>query len=595
MYFFSLRKKMAFPLIVMAMVALVAASFVTSFSTGTAHAATATPADQSVVFQGTPGTVTLLTAGPGLPTNGPALGNTADSDMDALTDAPPLDATAQTSAPTSTDITVNKGNGSHAEGVQHNFVGLTDPTQAAGNNGVGRSELTPPDQGLCTGFDPGVLGQAVVFEPINSALRETSVDGQALPGNPLLGNKDVGFSKFWEPNAFSDPRCFFLPESQTFIFTVIGAVQSGPDLGGTTTDIAVFNRKGFAVYQIDTTFGGKFFGDQPHVGYDSNNLYITTDAFNANAAGFNGSDLFAVPLRQLITEAATLNEVSFPPVTLAGIPIRTLEPAIGTSPTQTEYLMNSFPFTATSRILSTTQLGFWTVTHGEDLIEGNGQNLTLTGKVIQSETYGFPVGAVSTGTGVTTNGITSEAILNPDDSRLLQVQFIDGHLWSALNTSLTVGTDPVVRDGIAWFDVDARAATVDNQGYIAAAGSYLMYPAILHNHAGNTVITFSITSATLNPSAAFVVTTGKHDGANNNRNNRGTDFGSVQIVALGGAPHFSFTDALASGARPRWGDYSAAALSPNGQDFWLATEYIAPGTTDPFDNWGTQVTAVDGH
>ncbi|MGH2509259.1 MAG: hypothetical protein ACRDHZ_17905 [Ktedonobacteraceae bacterium] len=593
MYFFSVHKKKAFPLIVIAMVALIAASFATSFSSGTAHAAST--ANSSVMFQGIAGTVSRLSVSQGLPTPGTALGNTADSDGDDLANAAPLTAAEQTSAPSSNGVAVNMGNGAHIDGVQHNFLGLTDPNQAAANGGVGQAEVTPPDQGLCTGFDPGVRGQAVVFETINSALREMSVNGQALSGHPLLGNQDVGFSKFWEPNAFSDPRCFFLPDSQTFIFTVIGIVQSGPDQGQTDTDVAVFNRRGFAVYQIDSSFGGKFFGDQPHVGYDSNNLYITTDAFAAVGPGFFGADLFAVPLRQLETEITTLNEVFFPPVTLAGIPIRTLEPAISTTPTQTEFLMNSFPFTATARILSTNQLGFWTVQHGEDLIEGRAQNITLSGRVIQSETYGFPVGAVSTGTGAVTNGITSEAILNSGDSRLLQVQFIDGHLWSALGTSLTVGTDPVVRDGVAWFDVDAREGAMANQGYIASAGDYLMYPAILHNQAGNTVITFSMTSATLNPSAAFVVANGDRDNDVNSRDHEsGTHFGNIQIVAQGAGPHLSFSDALAVGGRARWGDYSAAAFAPNGEDFWLATEDITPGVTDPFDNWATQVTAVDG-
>ncbi|MGH2478584.1 MAG: hypothetical protein ACRDHW_02870, partial [Ktedonobacteraceae bacterium] len=195
----------------------------------------------------------------------------------------------------------------------------------------------------------------------------------------------------------------------------------------------------------------------------------------------------------------------------------------------------------------------------------------------------FPVGAVSTGTGVATNGITSEAILNPDDSSLLQMQFIDGHLVSALNTALTVGSDPVVRDGVAWFDVNARMGTIADQGFVASAGNYLLYPAILRNHEGTTVMTFSITSATLNPSAAFVV-----------RDRHAAGFGNVQIAAMGGGPHLSFSDTLARGARPRWGDYSAAAFGLNGHDFWLATEYIDANHPAPFDNWATRVFEVSG-
>jgi hypothetical protein len=270
-------------------------------------------------------------------------------------------------------------------------------------------------------------------------------------------------------------------------------------------------------------------------------------------------------------------------VSLAGIPIRTLEPAISTTPTEIEYLMNSFPFTATARNLTSNQLGFWKVEHAEQLIEGKTQNITLSGRIIESETYAFPVGAVSTGTGVTTNGITSEALLNPDDSRLLQVQFIDGHLWGALDTALTIGNDPVARDGVAWFDVEARAGKVEHQGFIASAGNYLLYPAIFRNREGSTIITFSITSATLNPSAAYVLSV------------RNQKFGTIHIVAQGSGPHLSFSDTLASGGRPRWGDYSAVAFAPNGQDFWMATEYVDAAHPDPFDNWATRVFAVRGN
>src|SRR5713101_5460333 len=73
--------------------------------------------------------------------------------------------------------------------------------------------------------------------------------------DPLLGNKDVSFANFWEPNAFSDPRCFFDSSTSTFFFTVIGFLQSGPDKGNTSIDVAVFNTSGFAVYQIDSSFG----------------------------------------------------------------------------------------------------------------------------------------------------------------------------------------------------------------------------------------------------------------------------------------------------------------------------------------------------
>jgi hypothetical protein len=243
-------------------------------------------------------------------------------------------------------------------------------------------------------------------------------------------------------------------------------------------------------------------------------------------------------------------------------------------------LLNSFPF-ADADITPNPiaqQLGFWTVTHDVGVSNGHPGNVTLTGAIIRSEIYGFPVNAVSTGTGMVFNKIlTSEAFLNPDDSRMQQVQFINGHLWAALSTAVSIENDPVARDGIAWFNINAATGNVSTQGYVASQGNYLLYPAILRTTEGTTAISFTITSTTINPSAAYVV-----------RPSTSSQFGPIHIAASGFGAHVSFAEVLFNQAR--WGDYSAAVLDPNGRDIWLATEYIpSPANQDPFDNWGTRV------
>jgi hypothetical protein len=565
------RSKTRILLSMIALLGIVGAMLVVVVSSRTTYAAAA-----SAQFHGTPGTaIRLSTSRPSLtnPTNAggkrmipnhiPAhLANTA-----AISSLPAIGSTA-----------LDRAQGS----LLHNFNGMSDVDQTAVNGGTGVGEVTPPDQGLCVGFDPGVPGTKVVFQAVNSALRETSVNNGPLPGAPLLGNKDVSFANFWEPNAFSDPRCFFDPSTSTFFFTVIGFLQSGPDKGNTSIDVAVFNTSGFAVYQIDSSFGGTQFGDQPHVGFDNNALYASTDQFNVPGTAYFGAALFVISKSQLVATVPAPALVSFGPLSLAGIPILTLQPAVSTTPTNTEYLLNSFPF-ADALITPnpiTQQLGFWTVTHDIGVSNGHPGNVTLTGVIIRSEIYGFPVNAVSTGSGVTDkNGVTSEAFLNPDDSRMQQVQFINGHLWAALTTAISIQNDPAARDGVAWFNVDAAAGSVSTQGYIASQGNYLIYPAILRTSAGTTAITFTITSATINPSAAYVV-----------RPSTSSHFGVIHMAASGFGPHLSFSDTLPVVGRPRWGDYSAAVLDPNGNDIWLATEYIpSPANQDPFDNWGTRV------
>jgi hypothetical protein len=177
--------------------------------------------------------------------------------------------------------------------------------------------------------------------------------------------------------------------------------------------------------------------------------------------------------------------------------------------------------------------------------------------------------------------------LNPDDSRMLQVQAVQNQggveLWASLSSAVTIKGDPSARDGVAWFKIDAAAHQVAKQGRLGSSGKYLLYPAILHSGDGRTVVAFSTTSPTLNPSAAYAVMDSGEDG-----------FGSIRIAATGTGAHVSFSDILFG--TPRWGDYSAATLDLDGEDVWMATEYIGPppgGTDLTEDNWGTRVFELD--
>jgi hypothetical protein len=139
--------------------------------------------------------------------------------------------------------------------------------------------------------------------------------------------------------------------------------------------------------------------------------------------------------------------------------------------------------------------------------------------------------------------------------------------------------DITARDGAAWFQIDPVGQRITSQGYVAPKGAYLLYPAMLAPQYGPAAMVFTITSGTINPSAAFTTL-----GAN-----------TITTVAAGTGPHLSFSDAPPYDTA-RWGDYSFAAIDPNGTGIWLATEYIPPAAfQDPYDNWGTYVFEVAGH
>ncbi|HEV7127821.1 MAG TPA: hypothetical protein VGN32_10310 [Ktedonobacterales bacterium] len=475
-------------------------------------------------------------------------------------------------------------------GLLHNFNGLSDADQSAAQANP-PAEVTPPDQGLCTGFDVSRKGHPqVVWEAVNSAVAEYTTGGKLLAG-------PFSFATFFDPNAFSDPRCFYDMQAHTFFFTVISCVTCGPPgTADSKNDIVVLNAHGRALYQVDSSLGGTCFGDQPKTGYDSHALYVSTDQFCGPSGNtYLGELLIGLSKPQLVAEAATVSQVSFGPLSIASIPVLGLEPAFGDD-SGIEYLLNSFPFDQFGNNNSVSnQLGFWKVTGDQNITTA-----TLSGQIIGSETYAFPVPAASTGTGAVTcvpfvvtvdcpGGILvqSEAFLNPDDDRMLQIQLVNDEqhglqLYASLSTALTVGSDPSNRDGAAWFVLDPTHATITDQGYIAVAGAYLLYPSILHTNEGTTALAFTLTSTTINPSAAFVV-----------RKSTSSVFGPVMPVALGTSPHVSFAGPLVG--RTRWGDYSALELDPNGVDIWSATEYIPPKAhQDPVDNWGTRIWDVMG-
>ena len=471
----------------------------------------------------------------------------------------------------------SKGRGS----VTNAFDGLNDLT-----NDRLFGALTPPDQGLCVGPDHTLKGAPdAVWEVVNEVGQETTKSGAVLTGPLNLP------TLFQDPNAFSDPRCLFDPATQSFYFTEISFPASGPNSTQTNTvnDVLVINSRGAATYQFDSSLGGQCLGDQPKVGFDNNALVISTDEYcGPTLSNYEGAIVQVISKSQLVNEGTTVNWAQSTPVSLAGDPVVGLDPAINTG-TPTAYLVNSVPFNAdgSNNALGTT-LGLWTLTNTASVTTGNGAPF-LASKVLPSEPYAFPVPAPSTGTGATSKfggqTITSETALNPDDSRLsAPLNATPGpggsvNLWTSLDAAVNPTGGTATKDGAAWFEINTSAGRVINQGYVAAAGgASLLYPAVVAGHNGTATMVYTITSPTLNPSAAFSVI-GRP---------------GIQIVAPGSGPHQSFSDAPPFNS-PRWGDYSWATTDPESSQIWMATEYMPPTSEwDGFDNWGTYVFGVNG-
>ena len=439
-------------------------------------------------------------------------------------------------------------------------------------------EFEPPDQGLCA-------GNGFAMDMVNSAYTIYKSDGAVVSGPfNVNGPFDEGLTEFT-----SDPRCYYDPTTNTWFATIL--FISGGDFGSTFgetshLDIAVNSPNGPAlngstgdptnpwiVYQIDTTdLGGNgcpCFGDQPRIGIDSQNLYVTDDEFSINGPEFDGSEIYAFSKKDLVALNPTVHFAHFPHLSVGGTTPLAPQPALTTGNPGAEYFLGSLDPNGTFD----QRLAVWALTNTSAVSSGG--KPTLSSLVVTSEAYGVPPGAQQKG---------ATSLLDSGDDRMQQTQFIKGSLWGELTTAVTIPGDSTGRAGAAWFKVQPHltGGTLDSktkvlqQGYVAVQGRYFIYPALQVAPDGGGVMVGALSGSDLFPSAAFTTLTPGSDA-----------FGPVQIAARGSTNY--------DPGSTRWGDYSWAVLDPSGKSVWLATEYVPPKssqTPDGIRNWGTRVMNV---
>lgn len=431
-------------------------------------------------------------------------------------------------------------------------------------------EFEPPDQGLC-------VGNGFVIDAVNSALTIYRSNGQVVLG-PLNVNAlyDEGFAEFT-----SDPRCYFDKSTNTWV-AIILFIRA--DNAEARTDIAVSNSgdptKTWTVYHLEASDDGTLgqpthtscpcLGDQPLLGIDQTNVYISTNEFPLVGNGFNGAQIYAISKSQLFGLSKKVHFVQFDNLSIGGTIAASVQPATTNGESDGEFFLNSLdPFgTFDNRI------GVWAMTNRGAV--GKGNVPTLSSTIITSEPYGVPPHAIQQG---------STSTLDAGDDRMQATQFINGDIWGALGTAITIPGDSAPRDGIAWFQVHpslshglVSPSMLVHQGYLASLGNEVLYPAIQAGPDHTAAVVFTFSGPNAFPSAAYAVM----------RENQHT-FGAITIAANGTGPYVQGT---------RWGDYSYATLDPDHNRFWLATEYVPPvssQTTDGTKNWGTRVIEIDGH
>lgn len=460
---------------------------------------------------------------------------------------------APAAAATSAALTKTASGGT----VLANFDGTSSLDSAVTNFGA---EFEPPDQGLCA-------GNGFVVDMVNSAYRVYDTNGNTLAG-PFNVNKPFrdGFKEYT-----SDPRCHYDAATNTWFAVIL--FLNGP-FTESRLDIAVTKdpTKDWNVFRINTTHKGgpgcPCFGDQPTLGIDGSNVYVTTNEFSILGPEFNGAQIYAVDKSDLVANAKKTHFVHFTNLFIGGAQAASVQPALTTGSPGAEYFLSSLDPNGTGD----NRLGVWAMTNTSAV--GSGRMPTLSSLVLDSEAYAIPPPAQQKG---------AKSKLDSDDDRMQQVQFIRGEIWGALGTSFKPAGDNKDRAAGAWFRVrphlsgsSLSSASITGQGYIQSKGEYVINPAIQADASGHAVVAFTLTSASRFPSAAFALL-----------GSGGSDFGAPVVVAAGTGPY----DKKAT----RWGDYSWAVLDPSGTSVWMATEYIparASQTIDQLRNWGTRVFQV---
>jgi hypothetical protein len=536
------------------------------------------------------------------------------------------------------------------------FEGLNHYQQRYSNKG-NQFSLEPPDQGMCAGngFVVEVVNDVFnVFDTSGNSLLPDNTSTNIVGGLPRNVNHAVDLNSFYRYPAainrttgafgpeITDPSCIYDPDSGRWYMVVLTL-----DRVGTTSALSHVNHLDLAVsqtsdptgtwniYKIDVTNDGTntgganpgpYLGDYPHIGADSNGIYLTTNAYPWCCNGFSGAQIYALSKSQLAAGAATVNLVHFDTSGMVNVPsdAGSTQPGFTVWPANSpdgrgggdrEFFMSSnaadeaqMPVSGDNGTHTSKQIIVWTMT-GTGSLASASPSLDLGNRVLSVGIYGVPPKARQPGSGgapgvdtpqghcindTTTATISGTGcwrlLFNPpapahnevvstidaNDTRMQQVYYANGKLWAALDTALNPDGG-AQRAGIEYFIVNPNAGKVDVQGYLGAAGYDLTYPAIAATASGRGVMAFTAMSDVNNlyPSAAYAAIDAKV----------GASTWDVVPGGDGAATDDGFTSYKAQVGNPprtRWGDFGAAVA--DGNTIWIASEYIAHACS--YTTWG---------
>ena len=499
------------------------------------------------------------------------------------------------------------------------------------SNGGNQFSVEPPDQALC-------VGGGYVLESVNDVLKVFDTAGNLVAG-PTDLNTFYGYPAAINRRtgqfgpSITDPICYFDPDTQRFFHVTLTLDRVGTSSrlsGKNHLDIAVSqtaNPAGsWSVYRLpvqnDGTDGtpnhhctnGPCLGDYPHIGADANTIVLSTNEFALFGRGFFGAQVYALSKHGLASGTA-VNAVEFntsdAQYLFEGAPGFTVWPAIAangdynTNAGGTESLLSTLAIFSDTG--ADTRISLWALTNTSSIDSAPALVLTrspvtvggyaIPGKAAQkpgsiplAQCIADPTCAPRVGASVFVN---PESKLDAGDSRMQQVYYANGKLWAAFASGVIIDGSSAAQVGFRYVILNPDAGKLVKSDLVGLLGNNLTYPATAVTNSGRGIIAFTVVGNDFFPSAGYVSLDAKIGAGS-----------EVHVTGAGAGPQDGFSGYRPFSARPRWGDYGAAAT--DGKTIWMANEYTSQtcsyatyvhdftcgGTRGSLGNWATRITEV---
>ncbi|MGZ4149569.1 MAG: hypothetical protein ACXVQJ_05990 [Actinomycetota bacterium] len=490
----------------------------------------------------------------------------------------------------------------------------------------------PPDQGLC-------VGNGSAFEIVNQVVQIYSTSGTAkLAGDPFFpGTAPVGVTlnqffgvapSFTRPDGpfgpfLFDPSCLFDARADRW-FVVAAELGQDPTTGvfnGPSSEyLAVSDTAdplgSWTVWTLDTTNNGKggtpndrcssgfCYGDYPHIGLNGGAFVISTNEFdNLGDGEFHGAQLYVFSKADLIAGdtsptivylhtigSDTVGDLAFSLEPVNALPADWDGRAGGTL----YFGMSQSPY---GQWGGARHMTLWAL-RGTDSLSGGSPSLSLVETQVGTEPYKIPqlsrqrrgptpfLDCANLGVacyGEDLGFVRGPIPLDSGGGQVFGTWMQGGVVYLTTATALT-GWGAAVYNATNghWHAVHQRAAvayfalrpdptgsfhaSLTQQGYAGVRGNNLIYPSIALDRNGDGAIGVTLVGPDYYPSVAYIPF---HAGASPT---------SVQGALWGVGPDDGFTGTAIGAFQPRWGDYGAAMIGPDG-NIYVGAEYIAQSCT----------------